>query len=78
MNKVKKNFFNIADTKGLIRFKERGREKWNRSSSKEGNYEYGNKVWIGKYAWEDGTFYHGEWKNSKIHGLRCYKWVDTR
>jgi len=29
----------------------------------------GKKDGFGKYTWTDGSYYIGEWKDNKIHGL---------
>lgn len=29
----------------------------------------------GKYKWEDGSFYFGDWKNNRIDGYGRYCWV---
>lgn len=32
----------------------------------------------GKYVWENGRTYEGNWKNGKMHGKGIYTWEDQR
>lgn len=33
------------------------------------NKEQVQKYYIGKYTWNNGTYYEGEWMNSKMNGI---------
>ena len=50
-----------------------------------GLYELGKKDGFGKYTWSDGSYFIGEWKDNKIHGMvinsiikGIYYWADGR
>jgi hypothetical protein len=32
----------------------------------------------GKYIWNDGSFYQGDWVENKISGSGVYNWADGR
>lgn len=49
--------------------------------NKERNMEKVNMDYthlIGKYIWNDGSYYQGDWIENKISGYGVYIWADGR
>ena len=41
-------------------------------------YFAGKKHGKGKYKWNDGSEYTGDWEDNKISGTGVYTWLDGR
>lgn len=54
-----------------------GEEIFEDGSRFKGRYEKGKKV-LGKFEWEDGSYYEGEMKNDNFHGKGVYYWKEGR
>ncbi|KAJ8599051.1 hypothetical protein CTAYLR_009820, partial [Chrysophaeum taylorii] len=43
----------------------------------EGHYRDGKRSGEGKMTFPNGDYYHGEWKDNKMHGIGMYKYKKT-